>query len=142
MTEAELIANFIEVILPPPPDIKLDPYNKAGFLKVKETLSRIGIASKKEKKLFQTCHILHKKGKYYIVHFLEMFMLDGRKTNYTEEDLARRNTIADLLDQWELLTIVNKDAIKEPRASMNKIKIVPYKEKGSYIFEEKYHIGM
>lgn len=129
--EKELLSHFIEITL------KQD----IDFLKVKETLSRIGIASKKDKKLFQTCHILHKKGKYYIVHFLEMFMLDGKETNFSEDDLARRNTIADLLDQWGLLTIVDKRAIEEPRASIRKIKIVPFKEKGEWELVPKYNIG-
>ncbi len=129
--EAELIGSFIEVNLKVATD----------FLKVKETLSRIGIASKKEKKLFQTCHILHKKGHYYIVHFLEMFMLDGKDTNFSEDDLARRNTIADLLDQWGLLTVIDKDAIFEPRTSVRRIKIVSFKEKNEWILEPKYNIG-
>jgi hypothetical protein len=129
--EAELISHFIEVSLKEDID----------FLKVKETLTRIGIASKKEKRLLQTCHILHKKGKYYIVHFLEMFMLDGKKTNFCEDDLARRNTIADLLDQWGLLTVLDKDAILEPRSSVRKIKVVSFKEKPEWILEAKYNIG-
>ena len=136
--EAELISHFIEV------ELDIDPVtgnSNASFLKVKETLGRIGIASKKEKRLFQTCHILHKKGRYYIVHFLEMFMLDGKDTNFSEDDLARRNTIADLLDQWGLLTIIDKTAIVEPRAPIRKIKIVPFKEKSQWIMEQKYNIG-
>ena len=136
--EADLIRHFIEV------QLEIDPAtgnSNAAFLKVKETLSRIGIASKKEKRLFQTCHILHKKGRYYIVHFLEMFMLDGKETNFSEDDLARRNTIADLLDQWGLLTVINKRAIEEPRAPIRKIKIVPFKEKSQWIMEAKYNIG-
>ena len=138
--EAELIRHFIEVKLKEDIDTKTGEM-RDSFLKVKETLSRIGIASKKEKKLFQTCHILHKKGKYYIVHFLEMFMLDGKETNFCEDDLARRNTIADLLDQWGLLTIIDKDAIFEPRSSVRKIKIVPHKEKSEWKLEAKYQIG-
>jgi hypothetical protein len=136
--EAELIGHFIEV------ELEIDPVtgnSNAAFLKVKETLGRIGIASKKEKTLYQTCHILHKKGRYYIVHFLEMFMLDGKDTNFSEDDLARRNTIADLLDQWGLLTIIDKGAIVEPRAPIRKIKIVPFKEKSQWRMEAKYNIG-
>lgn len=131
----DIVNTFVEVTLK-------NPESEADFLKVRETLSRIGIASKKEQKLFQTCHILHKKGRYYIVHFLEMFMLDGKKTNWSEEDLARRNTIAALLDEWGLLTVINKSAIEEPRAPIRKIKIVPFKEKNNWILESKYSIGV
>ena len=130
----DIIDSFIEVKLK-------NPESEADFLKVRETLSRIGIASKKEQKLFQTCHILHKKGRYYIVHFLEMFMLDGNNSNWSEDDCGRRNTIASLLDEWGLLTVINKDAIVEPRAPIRKIKIVPFKEKGNWILESKYSIG-
>ncbi len=111
------------------------------FLKIKETLTRIGVASKKENKLFQSCHILHKKGKYYIVHFKELFALDGKKSDFSEEDKGRRNTISNLLEEWGLCSIVDKTKIEEPRATMNQIKIIPYKEKEEWILESKYSIG-
>jgi len=102
------------------------------FLKVKETLTRIGVSSRKEKKLWQSCHILHKRSKYYIVHFKELFALDGLPTNLSEDDIGRRNTIANLLEEWELLEIVNPDKTEEPVAPISKIKILPYKEKGEW----------
>mgnify|MGYP005813746001 FL=1 len=111
------------------------------FLKVKETLTRIGVSSRKEKKLWQSCHILHKRSKYYIVHFKELFALDGLPTNLSEDDIGRRNTIANLLEEWELLEIVNPDKTEEPVAPISKIKILPYKEKGEWELCPKYHIG-
>jgi hypothetical protein len=111
------------------------------FLKIKETLTRIGIASKKTNTLYQSCHILHKKGKYYLLHFKELFALDGKTTDITEDDIARRNTIAALLGEWGLCEIVTPDKIIEPRASMSQIKILPYKEKESWNLESKYSIG-
>jgi hypothetical protein len=111
------------------------------FLKIKETLTRIGVSSRKEKKLWQSCHILHKRSKYYIVHFKELFALDGLPTNLSDEDIARRNTIANLLDEWELLEIVDKEQSKEPVVSVSKIKILPYKEKEEWELCPKYHIG-
>jgi hypothetical protein len=110
------------------------------FLKIKETLTRIGVSSKKEKKLFQSCHILHKKGKYYIVHFKEMFSLDGLDTNISENDLHRRNTIATLLEQWELLEIVDEDRVHE-KAPLSQIKILPFNEKDEWELIAKYSIG-
>jgi len=111
------------------------------FLKVRETLSRIGVASKKEvNTLFQSCHILHKQGRYFIVHFKELFMLDGKTANFSKDDLGRRNTIAILLSDWGLLTIVNPSSITE-RASLRQIKIISHKEKGSWNLETKYSIG-
>ena len=103
------------------------------FLKVRETLSRMGVASRKERKLYQSCHILHKQGKYYIVHFKELFALDGKQTNLTENDIARRNTIAQLMSDWGLISIETADKMK-PLAPMRQIKIIPFKEKmnGSY----------
>lgn len=112
------------------------------FLKIKETLTRIGVASKKENKLFQSCHILHKKGKYYITHFKELFALDGKKTNFSDEDKARRNTIAILLEDWNLCEIVNKNDIEMPKVLMNQIKIISYKDKDDWILESKYSIGV
>jgi|TARA_R110000851_G_scaffold37132_3_gene96169 hypothetical protein len=111
------------------------------FLKVKETLTRIGVSSRKENKLYQSCHILHKRGKYYIVHFKELFALDGLPTNLSDEDLGRRNTITNLLEEWELLSIVESEQSKEPLTPINKIKILPYKEKGDWELCPKYHIG-
>jgi hypothetical protein len=111
------------------------------FLKVKETLTRIGVSSKTENKLWQSCHILHKKGKYYIVHFKELFLLDGLSSSMDENDLARRNTIAKLLEEWGLLKIVDSHKIKDLQAAINQIKIIPHKEKHNWQLIPKYHIG-
>ena len=108
------------------------------FLKVRETLSRIGVASRKEKKLYQSCHILHKQGKYYIVHFKELFALDGKETNLSENDIGRRNRIASLLSDWGLVTI---NGTTEPIAPLSQIKIISFKEKSEWILETKYNIG-
>ena len=110
------------------------------FLKVRETLSRIGVASRKEKKLYQSCHILHKQGKYYIVHFKELFALDGKTANLTQNDVQRRNRITQLLADWGLITIVNGDSILDI-APLNQIKVLAYKEKGEWELESKYNIG-
>ena len=110
------------------------------FLTVRETLTRIGVSSRTEKKLWQSCHILHKKGKYYIVHFKEMFALDDLPTSINSEDLGRRNTIACLLDEWGLIKIVDKTKIVD-KVPLNKIKILPFKEKGEWELCPKYHIG-
>jgi hypothetical protein len=114
---------------------------KDDFLKVKETLTRIGVASKKEKTLYQSCHILHKQGKYYIVHFKELFALDGKPTDISENDISRRNTIVNLLEDWELLKIVDKKRTEEPTVSLSQIKILPYKEKDDWNLVPKYNIG-
>lgn len=111
------------------------------FLKIKETLTRIGVSSKKEKKLYQSCHILHKKGKYYIVHFKELFLLDGLKSDITEIDIGRRNTIAKLLEEWGLLRVADKDKMNAILTPLNQIKIIPHKEKGEWELTPKYHIG-
>lgn len=113
------------------------------FLKVKETLTRIGVASKREKKLFQSCHILHKQGRYYLVHFKELFELDGKPSDFRDnvEDIARRNTIANLLQQWNLLTLVDDSKTQAPVADLSKIKILPFKEKGDWELVSKYSIG-
>ena len=111
------------------------------FLKVKETLTRIGIASRKEKKLYQSCHILHKRGKYYIVHFKELFLLDGKQSDFTDEDRGRRNAIALLLEEWGLLSVVDADKYQEPRAKISSIRILPFKEKDEWELESKYTIG-
>ena len=108
------------------------------FLKIRETLSRIGVASRKERKLYQSCHVLHKKSKYYIVHFKELFALDGKDTNISENDIARRNTIAKLLGDWGL---VNVKGTLEPIAPLSQIKIIAFKEKSEWTLETKYNIG-
>jgi len=111
------------------------------FLKIKETLTRIGVASRKDNKLYQSCHILHKQGKYYIVHFKEMFALDGKLANFSEEDKGRRNTIIQLLSDWNLVKVVDENYIKEPKAPMSQIKIIPHKDKANWTLEAKYNIG-
>jgi|TARA_B100001113_G_scaffold177223_1_gene145170 hypothetical protein len=110
------------------------------FLKVRETLTRIGVASRKEKKLFQSCHILHKKGKYYIVHFKELFALDGKHANLTSNDIERRNRITKLLSDWGLVDIVTESELGE-LAPLNQIKVIAYKDKGEWKLESKYNIG-
>lgn len=111
------------------------------FLKIKETLTRIGVASKKDNKLYQSCHILHKQGKYYIVHFKELFALDGKPTNLSDEDIGRRNTIVNLLSDWELIKVVDVKQIATPRAALNQVKILPHKDKGDWELVAKYNIG-
>jgi hypothetical protein len=108
------------------------------FLKVRETLSRIGVASRKERKLYQSCHILHKQGRYFIVHFKELFALDGKDTNLTENDIARRNTIVKLLGDWGLITMKDNP---EPIAPLSQIKVISFKEKDEWTLETKYNIG-
>jgi len=116
--------------------------DKDDFLKVRETLTRIGISSKKEKILYQSCHILHKQGKYYIVHFKEMFALDGKPTDISENDLSRRNAIAKLLQDWELIKIVNLESIETPPPIfLSQIKIISHKEKNDWQLIPKYNIG-
>ena len=110
------------------------------FLKVRETLSRIGVASRKEKKIYQSCHILHKQGRYYLVHFKELFALDGKHANITVNDVQRRNRIAQLLADWGLISIVSVDKIQDI-APLNQIKVLSYKDKGDWILEQKYNIG-
>ena len=108
------------------------------FLKIRETLSRIGVASRKERKLYQSCHILHKQGRYYIVHFKELFALDGKEANLSENDIARRNTIANLLRDWGLVEVVGNSELIAP---LSQIKIISFKEKDEWILETKYNIG-
>lgn len=115
--------------------------SEQDFLKIKETLTRIGVSSRKEKKLYQSCHILHKRGKYYIVHFKELFKLDGLESNFDAEDKGRRNSIAKLLEEWGLLDIVNEKQAEDPITSLNKIKIIKYSERGEWELCPKYHIG-
>ena len=110
------------------------------FLKVRETLTRIGVASRKEKKIYQSCHILHKQGRYYVVHFKELFALDGKHANLTQNDIQRRNRISQLLSDWGLIAIVDGDKIKDI-APLNQIKVLSYKDKGDWILETKYNIG-
>lgn len=115
--------------------------NAEDFLKVRETLSRIGLASKKDNTLYQSCHILHKQGKYYIVHFKELFLLDGKDSSLSEGDVARRNRIIHLLDEWELIEVVDYKMIEEPISPLSQIKIIPFKEKDKWNLITKYTIG-
>ena len=124
------IDTMVEVTLKQPDD----------FLKVKETLTRIGVASKKTNTLFQSCHILHKQGKYYIVHFKELFALDGKPSDFSEEDQSRRNTIANLLEEWELVEIVNQEKVANA-GSLSTIKVIPFNQKGDWELVAKYNIG-
>ena len=123
-------SDMVEVVLGEPDD----------FLKVRETLTRIGVASRKEKKIYQSCHILHKQGKYYIVHFKELFALDGKNTNLSLNDVQRRNRIIQLLSDWGLITIVTPDKIAD-LAPLNQIKVLAFKEKDEWTLESKYNIG-
>ena len=122
--------NMLEVQLKEPDD----------FLKVRETLTRIGVASRKDKKLFQSCHILHKQGRYFIVHFKELFALDGKEANLTENDIERRNTIAQLLADWGLIAIINA-TVAEKKAPLSQIKVLSFKEKDEWDLQAKYNIG-
>jgi len=122
--------NMLEVQLKEPDD----------FLKVRETLTRIGVASRKDKKLFQSCHILHKQGRYFIVHFKELFALDGKEANLTDNDIERRNTIAQLLSDWGLIAVINT-TIAEKKAPLSQIKVLSFKEKGEWDLQAKYNIG-
>ena len=121
---------MVEVLLNEPDD----------FLKVRETLTRIGVASRKEKKLYQSCHILHKQGRYYLVHFKELFALDGKHANLTPNDVQRRNRITKLLSDWGLISIVSEESCSDI-APLNQIKVLSYKDKGDWILEQKYNIG-
>ena len=111
------------------------------FLKIRETLTRIGVASRKDKTLYQSCHILHKRGNYYLVHFKELFALDGKESSITENDLARRNAIARLLEEWDLLSILDEEKSSTPLAPMSQIKVLPHKEKPEWNLVAKYNIG-
>jgi len=125
------INNLVEVRLSNPDD----------FLKVRETLTRIGVASKKDNNLYQSCHILHKQGRYYIVHFKELFALDGKPSNFSESDIARRNTITNLLKEWDLIEIVNPSQTESPISPISQIKVLPFKEKNEWELVAKYNIG-
>ena len=121
--------------------VEIELINDTSFSDVREVLTRIGIASHKEKKLYQSCHIFFKRGKYYIVSFKEMFILDGKKSNFTDEDKGRRNKIIYLLKEWGLVSVKDENKIKTPIASMNSIKIIPYKDKKNWELIQKYQIG-
>jgi hypothetical protein len=125
------IKELVEVTLP----------NPDNFLKVRETLSRMGVASKKDKTLYQSCHILHKQGRYYIVHFKQLFLLDGKQSDFTEDDRARLNTIANLLHEWELVNLVSEQKSSDPVAPLSQIKIISHKEKSEWNLVAKYNIG-
>ena len=129
----ELIESFVEIRLKHPDD----------FLKIRETVSRIGIASKRENKLYQSCHILHKQGKYYLVHFKELFKLDGKPSDFyeSETDMARRNSIANLISEWGLCELVDPSKSESPTTPVNTLKILSYKEKNDWILETKYNVG-
>jgi len=111
------------------------------FLKIRETLTRIGVASRKDRKLYQSCHILHKQGRYYVVHFKELFLLDGKPSNFSEDDIARRNTIVNLLTEWGLIQQINPLKTREPVSPLSQIKVLPYKEKDEWELVAKYNIG-
>ena len=125
------LSELIEVTLPEPDD----------FLKIRETLSRIGVASKKDRTLYQSCHILHKQGKYYILHFKQLFLLDGKKSDFSDDDKGRLNTIANLLAEWNLLALVNPAKSEDPVSPLSQIKILSHKEKNDWILVTKYNIG-
>jgi hypothetical protein len=126
-----LVKDLVEITFP----------EKDDFLKIRETLTRIGVASRREQELFQSCHILHKRGKYYITHFKELFKLDGKPTSIDESDIGRRNTIVKLLEQWKLISIVDESMVSEPIAPLSQIKIIPHKEKSEWKLTTKYSIG-
>ena len=128
---SSLVESFVEIRLGEEED----------FLKVRETLTRIGVASRKDKLLYQSCHILHKQGRYYLVHFKELFALDGKPTNFSDEDKGRRNTIALLLQDWGLVKIVNPEITEDPVTSLSLIKIISFKEKHEWSLVTKYSIG-
>tara|TARA_B100000029_G_scaffold474685_1_gene517275 strand:+ start:1394 stop:1789 length:396 start_codon:yes stop_codon:yes gene_type:complete len=125
------ISEMVEIVLKESDD----------FLKVKETLTRIGVASRKEKTLYQSCHILHKQSKYYIVHFKELFALDGKPYNFSDTDVARRNTIANLLEEWNLVKLVDVEKTKDPTLPLNQLKILSFSEKEEWTLTPKYNIG-
>lgn len=126
-----IIDSLVEVTLP----------SQDSFLKVKETLTRIGVASKKDKILYQSCHILHKQGRYYIVHFKELFILDGKTNTLSDEDRARRNTIVNLLEEWGLVKTIRPEDVQDPVSPLSQIKVLPYKEKDEWSLVAKYSIG-
>lgn len=121
--------------------VEIELLDEDGFLKVKETLTRIGVASRKDKSLYQSCHILHKQGKYAILHFKELFLLDGKVNNFSEEDKGRRNTIINLLEEWGLVKTIDPAKVEEPVAPLSQVKILPYREKSDWNLIAKYSIG-
>ena len=121
--------------------LEIELNEEEDFLKIRETLTRIGVASRKDKSIYQSCHILHKRGKYYIVHFKELFALDGKKTNFNENDLGRRNTITNLLAEWGLLNLVDAAHSVEPVVPLSQIKILSFKDKSNWNLVAKYNIG-
>ena len=121
--------------------VEIELPNQDNFLKVRETLTRIGISSRKEKKLYQSCHILHKKGRYSILHFKELFVLDGKYNTFTDEDKGRRNAIVNLLEEWELIKIIDKEKANDLVAPLNQIKIISFKDKSDWDLVVKYNIG-
>ena len=127
----DVIKSLVEVTLP----------SDDSFLKVKETLTRIGVASRKDRKLYQSCHILHKQGRYYIVHFKELFMLDGKVNNFDDEDKGRRNAVVNLLEEWNLINVVDHSQIEDPVAPLSQIKVLAYKDKDQWELIPKYSIG-
>lgn len=132
MSEKDIFNGLgVEVVLEHPED----------FLKIKETLSRIGVASRKDKTLYQSCHILHKQGRYAIVHFKEMFLFDGKSSDFSEDDKGRRNTIVNLLKEWNLVKVLNVEKIETPRSPMGQIKIIAYSDKKNWNLEAKYNLG-
>jgi hypothetical protein len=126
-----MIESLVEIVLA----------HEDDFLKIRETLTRIGVASRKDKTIYQSCHILHKQGKYYLVHFKELFALDGKPSNFGMEDIARRNTIANLVAEWGLVQIVKPEMTKEPVALISQIKVLPHREKNEWNLVAKYNIG-
>jgi hypothetical protein len=139
MTESKELRKAVQLDIGDLVEVELEEDD--DFLKVRETLTRIGVSSRKEKTLFQSCHILHKKGKYYIVHFKELFALDGKPTNINDNDLARRNTITNLLAEWGLVSLTNSQKTNEPTVSLNQIKIISHRDKGDWDLQAKYNIG-
>lgn len=121
--------------------VEIELTDNECFLKVKETLTRIGVASRKDKKLYQSCHILHKQGRYAILHFKELFMLDGKINNFSDEDMGRRNTIVNLIEEWGLAKAVDPSEVEHPVAPLSQIKVLPHKEKGEWELVAKYSIG-
>ena len=132
--------DFFDIDFPGYAPLEVTLKNPDDFLKVRETLSRIGVASRKEKILYQSCHILHKQGRYFIVHFKELFALDGKDADFSDNDLQRRNTVAHLLSDWGLITILNPE-IHEDKAPLNQIKVIAFKEKNEWELVQKYNIG-
>jgi hypothetical protein len=126
-----MVENMIEVVLK----------NEDDFLKIRETLTRIGVASKRNRTIYQSCHILHKQGRYYIVHFKELFALDGKPSNFADEDVARRNTIVNLLAEWGLVDLVDAGRSSDPIAPLSQIKVLPYREKDEWELVAKYNLG-